>query len=276
VGGNHLETMPDRAHAKRALSNVKLRVHQDIVLNTSTLLDAREAVLVLPAQTRYEQKSGGTSTSTERRIRFTPEIPGPRIAEARAEWEIPALIGRALRPGREDLFGYTDTAQIREEMAKVMPLYAGIEKLEKAGDHVQWGGEQLGRDGFTNMPDGRARFSVVSIPRVDVPEGRFLLTSRRGKQFNSITYGPKDPVTNAARDTVFLAEKDMEALGLADGDRVVVKSELGQMRAVARKGPCRPRHVQAFWPECNAVIPRRYDPASGEPDYNTAVSIERE
>jgi molybdopterin-dependent oxidoreductase alpha subunit len=276
VGGNHLETMPDRAHAKRALSNVKLRVHQDIVLNTSTLLDAREAVLVLPAQTRYEQKSGGTSTSTERRIRFTPEIPGPRIAEARAEWEIPALIGRALRPGREDLFGYTDTAQIREEMAKVMPLYAGIEKLEKAGDHVQWGGEQLGRDGFTNMPDGRARFSVVSIPRVDVPEGRFLLTSRRGKQFNSITYGPKDPVTNAARDTVFLAEKDMEALGLADGDRVVVKSELGQMRAVARKGPCRPRHVQAFWPECNAVTPRRYDPASGEPDYNTAVSIERE
>jgi len=41
VGGNHLETMPDRAHAKRALESVKLRVHQDIVLNTSTLLEAR-------------------------------------------------------------------------------------------------------------------------------------------------------------------------------------------------------------------------------------------
>ena len=39
----------------------KVRIHQDIVLNTSTLVDAQELVLVLPAQTRYE--SGGTSTS---------------------------------------------------------------------------------------------------------------------------------------------------------------------------------------------------------------------
>src|SRR5690606_34063847 len=73
IGGNHLETMPDRKHAAEALGKAKLRVHQDIVLNTSTLLEADE-VLVLPAETRYEQKTGGTSTSTERRIRFTPEI----------------------------------------------------------------------------------------------------------------------------------------------------------------------------------------------------------
>src|SRR5262249_17492396 len=32
VGGNHLETMPDRKHAQRALEAVGLRVHQDIVL----------------------------------------------------------------------------------------------------------------------------------------------------------------------------------------------------------------------------------------------------
>jgi molybdopterin-dependent oxidoreductase alpha subunit len=275
VGGNHLETMPDRRHAQRALENVRLRVHQDIVLNTSTLLDAQEAVLVLPAQTRYEQKSGGTSTSTERRIRFTPEIPGPRIEEARAEWEIPALIGRVLRPERPDLFGHPDTRAIREEMAQVMPLYAGIEKLEKAGDSVQWGGEQLAREGFANMPEGRALFSRVSIPRVDVPEGRFLLTSRRGKQFNSMAYGRKDPVTNTHRDTVFLAAKDMESLGLSEGERVRVKSEMGEMEAVARTGPCRTQHVQAFWPECNVLTPRRYDPASGEPDYNATVTIEK-
>lgn len=60
IGGNHLETMPDRNNARRALERVRIRVHQDIVLNTSTLLDAEEAVIVLPAQTRYEQKSGGT------------------------------------------------------------------------------------------------------------------------------------------------------------------------------------------------------------------------
>ena len=64
-----------------------VRVHQDIILNTSTLLDAREAVVVLPAMTRYEQPGGGTSTSTERMVYFSPEIAGPRIGEARAEWD---------------------------------------------------------------------------------------------------------------------------------------------------------------------------------------------
>jgi len=82
VGGNHLHTMPDPAYARRGLENVGLRVHQDIVLNPSTLLDARGAVLVLPAETRYEQRSGGTSTSTERRIRFTPKrISPPQASE---------------------------------------------------------------------------------------------------------------------------------------------------------------------------------------------------
>jgi molybdopterin-dependent oxidoreductase alpha subunit len=277
VGGNHLHTMPDPAHARRALENVGLRVHQDIVLNTSTLLDAREAVLVLPAETRYEQRSGGTSTSTERRVRYTPEIPGPRIAEAKPEWEIPALIGRRLRPELPALFSHRDTAEVRAEMASVMPLYAGIDKLAKEGDNFQWGGARLGVESFPGMPDGRARFSVCTIPRIDVPAGKLVLTTRRGKQFNSMTWGAVDPLTRGARrEDILMSEDDMRRLGIADGAAVVVRSENGALKAVARSGPCRPQHVQAFWPECNSLLARRYDPASGEPDYATAVSVEPE
>jgi molybdopterin-dependent oxidoreductase alpha subunit len=275
IGGNHLETMPDRKHAKRALERVKLRVHQDIVLNTSTLLEAEEAVLVLPAQTRYEQRSGGTSTSTERRIRFTPEIRGPRLAEAKPEWEIPCLIGSALRPERKDLFGYADTAAIRAEMAQLMPLYRGIEELKQEGDWVQWGGPQLGRDRFPT-PDGKASFSLVALPRVDVPLGQFLLTTRRGKQFNSMTYGRRDPLTNGTeRDAILLDPRDWAELGIREGERVRVTSQSGTLEATAGSGPCRRGHAQGFWPECNALLGRKYDPASGEPDYNTAVRIER-
>jgi molybdopterin-dependent oxidoreductase alpha subunit len=273
VGGNHLETMPDRRHAKRALEQVKLRVHQDIVLNTSTLLEA-DAVLVLPAQTRYEQRSGGTSTSTERRIRFTPEIAGPRIAEAKPEWEIPCLVGRALLPERRDLFHHLDTAAVRAEMAQVIPLYRGIESLEKEGDWVQWGGPQLGRDGFP-MPDGRALFSLITPPRVDVPLGQFLLTTRRGKQFNSMTYGSRDALTGAQRSSILLDPRDWAELGIREGERVRVTSETGSIEATAGAGPCRRGHAQGFWPECNALLGRKYDPASGEPDYNTRVQIER-
>jgi molybdopterin-dependent oxidoreductase alpha subunit len=277
VGGNHVRTMPDPAHARRALENVGLRVHQDVVLNESTLLDAREAVLVLPGQTRYEQRSGGTSTSTERRVRFTPEIPGPRIAEARPEWEIPALVGRHLCPERTDLFGYRDTAEIRREMDQLMPLYAGIGALEKEGQSFQWGGPRLGENGFPGMPNGRARFSVCAIPRIDVPEGKLVLTTRRGKQFNSMTYGNTDPLTaGARRQSLLMSSEDMSRIGIEEGGRVMVRSDAGAMAAVARPGPCRPGHVQAFWPECNPLLERKYDPASGEPEYATAVSVERE
>jgi anaerobic selenocysteine-containing dehydrogenase len=82
LGGNPLETMPDPVYIKDALERVPLRIHQDIVLNRAALLDAAEATLLLPAQTRYEQAGGGTATSTERRIRFSPQVPGPAIAEA--------------------------------------------------------------------------------------------------------------------------------------------------------------------------------------------------
>jgi predicted molibdopterin-dependent oxidoreductase YjgC len=266
--------MPDRHHAKRALSNVKLRVHQDIVLNTSTLLDA-EQVLVLPAETRYEQKGGGTSTSTERRIRYSPEIEGPRIAEAKAEWEIFSEIGRKLKPSSPDLFPYSDGEAIRAEMSNTMPLYAGIETLRKAGDSVQWGGERLGVGTFAT-PSGRAQFQCVELPKVDLPEGQFMLTSRRGKQFNSMTYGRRDPLSgNAERNSVLLGPTEIARLGLREGDRVRVKSHHGELLAKLRAGPCRSRHVQAFWPECNVLFARSYDPVSGEPDYNTSVSIER-
>ena len=276
VGGNHLATMPDRAHAERALTQVGLRVHQDIVLNTSTLLDAREAVLVLPAQTRYEQRSGGTSTSTERRIRFTPEIPGPRIAEALPEWEIPSLIGQRLRPEQSALFDYPDTSAIRQEMARVMPLYAGIETLKEEGDWVQWGGPRLGSDGFPNLPEGKARFTVVSLPRLVVPPGHYLLTLRRGKQFNSITYGDSDPLTRGAqRHAVLIDERDMARAGLDEGAQVLVHSAHGQMEGTVRSAPCRPGSVQVFWPEGNVLLDRRYDPRSGEPDYATTVRVER-
>src|ERR671919_233767 len=125
IGGNLLETMPDRKFVAEALTRVPVRVHQDIVLNSSMLMEAEQAVLILPGQTRYEQRGGGTSTSTERRIRFTPEITGHPIGESRPEWEIPALIGRAAMPNGDLLFPFQDTQSIREEMSRVMPIYKG-------------------------------------------------------------------------------------------------------------------------------------------------------
>ncbi len=164
LGGNLLETMPEPRFINEALAKVPVRVHHDIVLNTSMLVDANETVVLLPGQTRYEQRTGGTSTSTERRIRFTPEMPGHCLGESLPDWEIPALIGRKTMSNGDKLFPFNDTQAIREEMSRVMPIYQGVEKLSKEGDQLQWGGEQLYRDGFTTMPNSRALFTTLDPP----------------------------------------------------------------------------------------------------------------
>ena len=165
MGGNLLDDrMHESGFVAEALSRVPVRVHQGSLLNPSMLLDAEQAVVLLPGQTRYEQRSGGTSTSVERRIRFTPEIPGPRLGEALPDWEIPELIGRKAMPNGDKLFPFEDTQAIREEISRVMPIYHGVEKLTKEGDQLQWGGPQLYSQGFTMMPANRALFTALEPP----------------------------------------------------------------------------------------------------------------
>ncbi len=274
LGGNLLETMPDRAYMSEALSRVPLRVHQDIVLNSAALLEG-PAVILLPAETRYETAGGGTTTSTERRIRFSPEIEGPRIAEARPEWRIPVEVAKAARPDLAECFPWRSPADVRAEMARAMPLYGGIERLEREGQSIQWGGERLFADGFTRMPEGRARFSAVSVPRLEIPAGKFHLTTRRGKQFNSMSHGERDFLMGSSgRHDVLIAREDAATVGVGEGGAIRLRSEVGEWVGVARLAPMKHRHLQAYWPETNVLIPRRFDPDSGEPDYNVMVSAE--
>jgi molybdopterin-dependent oxidoreductase alpha subunit len=161
LGANGLETSPHPEFMEAALSRVPLRVHQDIALDTSMLIEAGETVVLLPAQTRHEQRTGGISTSNERRIRFTPEIPGHHIGESLPAWEIPIRIARRSMSNGDKLFPFDNTRAIREEMSRVMPIYQAVESLNSEGDQLQWGDTQLYKDGFTNMPQGRALFTVL-------------------------------------------------------------------------------------------------------------------
>src|SRR6266404_5648935 len=271
IGGNLLETMPDPVYVREALQKVRVRIHQDIVLNTYAMMES-DLIILLPAQTRYE--SGGTSTSTERRIRYSPPIPGHEIGEAKPEWQIPCLIASKLMPEHAEQFNYQSDADIRREMATAMPIYAGIEKLNKEGDWLQWGGAQLFKDGFKKMPEGRAQFVRVPMPNNEVPEGKFYFTTRRGKQFNSMTYGKKDPLTGSRRrDDVFVNPSDAARLRLDDGDPILLRSKVGEFRGCVRLSDIREGTLQAYWPEGNVLIERLLDPVSSEPDYNAMVEV---
>ena len=275
IGGNLLDTLPDRTFVREALERIPVRVHQDLVVNPSALLPA-ERVVLLPAQTRYEQRGGGTTTNTERRVRFTPEIERhPRIGEALAEWEIPCRVARRIRPELAQALEHPDAASVRGEMERLMPVYRGLAALDRKGDCIQWGGDRLFAGGFPNLPEGRARFTVIELPETRIPDGKFYLSTRRGKQFNSMVYARTDPLTGGARDAVFMSREDAVRLGLEEGTPVELRSETGRLRGRVRLAPVKPRTLQVFWPEGNVLIPRRYDPVSGEPDYNAYVEVVR-
>src|SRR5262249_12401548 len=148
--------------SRRALSRPKIRIHQDIVLSTSMLVDGDGDVMLLPAATRYESEGGGTETSTERRIIFSPEIPGRRIGSAKPEWWAFREVMRRARPDRLRSVGMDDAHAIRQEIARAIPLYKGIDTLKAKGDQMQWGGGNLYADGKFATDDGKAHFTAVS------------------------------------------------------------------------------------------------------------------
>ncbi|GBG10941.1 formate dehydrogenase [Paenibacillus agaridevorans] len=277
-GGNFLETMPDPASVKASLEAVELRVHQDIVLNSSALLDAAEEVILLPAMTRYEQPGGGTSTSTERMVYYSPEIQGPRIAEARAEWDIfGELAARVRTEGAEaSAVRFRDAAAIRAEIALAAPYYRGIERLGKRGDVFQWGGAWLCEDGECPTPDGKAKLIPVELPELRKAEGRFYATTRRGKQFNSMIYGEKDSFNGADRYDVLIHPEDAGALSIREGEAIVVYNRGGVFHGRAKLAPVAPGNIELFWPEGNVLFAAgQYEPFAGIPEYNASVAVER-
>lgn len=276
AGGNFTEVLPDPEYVEEALVRIPLRVHMDIVLSSQMFVDPADTVLLLPAATRYETPGGVTETSTERRVIFSPEIEGRRIGEARPEWEVFEDIARRVRPDINHQLAFRDTAAIREEIASVIPFYDGIQRLHAKGDQFQYGGEHLCADWIFPTPDGKARFSVVKPAETALRSGEFRLSTRRGKQFNSMVHENEDAITGAARDAVFMNEDDARQLGLAEGSVVKLANERGAFAGRVHIARIRPGNLQAHWPEANVLIDRNLrNSESGIPDYNAIVRVEK-
>jgi len=276
VGGNFLETLPDPAAVAQALGNVDTRIHQDILLSSMMLSPPKDTVIVFPATTRYESPGGGTETSTERRIIFSPEIPGRRIGSAKPEWEVFGEVAARVRPALADKVRFASSQQIRDEIGRAVPLYAGIETLSKEGDNLQWGGQRLFANGEFATPDGKGHFSTVVLMGRRALKGMFYLSTRRGKQFNSMVQRTIDPLTGASRDDILVSQEDAERMGMTEGELIRLTSSTGSFVGHVKIQQIKPGNVEVHWPEGNCLLSREeIDPSSREPDYNAFVTIER-
>lgn len=273
-GGNFREVLPDPPRVDAAMAKIPLRVHADIVVS-SQMLEPGDDVILLPVATRYEQEGGGTSTTTERRIAFSPEIPR-QVGEARSEWRLFADVANRVRPELRPLFSWPTNRDLRAEIARVVPDYAGIEDLRDTGDQVQYGGRHLCTGGQFPTPSGKASFTPLRPSSGGQAAGTFLVSTRRGKQFNSMVHAETDPLTGAGRDAVYIDHADAADLGLSEGSPVRLTSGVGSFDGRLHCTDLARGSLQVHWPEGNVLLPAGPDhrePGSQVPDYNATVTL---
>jgi predicted molibdopterin-dependent oxidoreductase YjgC len=189
-------------------------------------------------------------------------------------------------PDRAAAIRFESAQAIRDEIARAVPLYKGIDTLRAKGDQLQWGGRTLYADGKFATPDGKAHFAIVSTtvrlkpdttsaPYVASGFSRtFRVSTRRGKQFNSMIQRDVDPLTGAGRDDILISADDLQALGLDDGAPVELRSGCGTFTGRLKAAPIRPGNLEVHWPEGNTLLsPDAIDPDSMEPDYNADVTL---
>lgn len=275
VGGNFRGVLPQPDQVDAALEKIPYRIHQDIFLTPQMFLDPTEAVYLLPARTRYEHRDGVTETTTERRVIFSPHVPGHEVGEAREEWRILLDFGAAVRPENAASLKPNDAHELRKDISATIPAYAQISSLQEKGDFFQRGGERTCEGGKFPTADGKAHFVFYEPPDRRLPKGHFWMATRRGKQFNSAVQAEVDHLTGAARDHVFLSSKDIDELGLKQDQKIRVYNDFGSYEGRVFEAPIVPGNLQMHWPEANILLdPEAEDRQGFVPDYNAAVRVE--
>jgi anaerobic selenocysteine-containing dehydrogenase len=99
------------------------------------------------------------------------------------------------------------------------------------------------------------------------------MTLRSEGQFNTVVYEETDLYRgNRRRDVVMMSAEDASALGVAEGDAVMVSTDAGRMRVVVAIVDIRPGNVAMYYPEANSIVPRKLDERSKTPAFKSVLA----
>jgi molybdopterin-dependent oxidoreductase alpha subunit len=278
LGGNLFASNPDRAWAGAALRNVPCTVSVTTKLNEGHVHARGQTAIILPALARDEEPESTTQESMFSFVRLSEGGKPAVRGEMRSEVEIIAAIAeRILPPGRFDWQALRSHHELREMIGKVVPGYGPIASIDSTKKEFHVGGRAFHEPAF-NTPAGRAQFAATALPPAPPGDGSFrLITLRSEGQFNTVVYDEEDLYRgNKRRDVVMMAAEDARRLSLAEGDRVTVVSETGRMTVYVAVIDIRAGNLAMYYPEANALVPRRLDERSKTPAFKSVVvRIER-
>lgn len=237
MGENPLLSDPNLNHVIDAVKNLEFLVLQDIFMNETTAY----ADVILPAASFAEKD--GTFTNSDRRVnRVRSAIDAP--GQAKKDWVIIHQIASKMGSPMPD---YLNESSIFDEMALVMPIYAGInwQRIDKEG--IQWpctsladiGTKTLFLEKF-NTPSGRAKLNPIHfVPQTENASEEFpfiLNTGRILYQYHTSTMSGKSLELNsfASKSYVLMNEQDSMRLGFANGDKVKIIGMRGELETVLK------------------------------------------
>jgi len=254
-------TLPNLERIKNVLEQLDLLVVQDTFLTHI----GSYAQVVLPGVSFAEKD--GTFTNMERRVQKVRKAISP-VGDSLPDWKI--LCDLSTKMGYP--MGYTNPAEIMEEIASLVPFYAGItySNLEKGG--IQWA-----------LSNGRKKrfFPVEYKDPLEKPDKKYpLWIIPRGFHYH---YG----IGTTSKRAVGLAKvfpdscieihpEDAAQTGLAEGNKVKVISPRGEVETICRISGDLPKGVAylatTFFPAfVNNLLTSGIDSISQHPEYKVFI-----
>ena len=282
-GENMANTEPDIHKVEHELASAEFLVVQDIFLNETT----RFADVVLPAAAWSE--NDGTFTNSERRVnrvRTASQAPG----DAKPNWWIFKQIAKRFGQEWESNSGQEIWDN---EISALAPNLGGVKYYRIEEDGLQWPCPTEEHPGTTFLhKDGKFTFGLGRFmpaewtPPAEVADEEYplvLSTGRRLTHYHTRTQTGRCEGLNdlLGEETADISFDDAGRLGIANGEKIRVRSRRGEVTVKAKVTPEVPEGMvwMAFhFREGNAnwLTNAAFDPVTQTAEYKAcAVTIEK-
>ncbi len=272
LGGNLWGSNPDLAWATRAMQKVDTTVYLSTKLNPGHFYGRGQTTLILPVLARDEEPQSTTQESMFNFVRLSdggqPNVKGMMRAESHVICE---LATKVLGQSPFDWSRMMSHSEIRKVISEVVPGWQEIATIDETKKEFTVAGRVFHTPQF-NTVTGRAIMHATPLPAVKAADEFRLITLRSEGQFNTVVYDEYDIYRGMPhRFCILMSESDTQRLKIADGQRVTVRGEAGELNNIeVVVGKIRDGVAAMFYPEANVLIKANIDKRSRTPNFKSA------
>jgi formate dehydrogenase major subunit len=234
MGEDMAQTDPHTEHVVKALKKLELLVVQELFMTET----AKLATVILPGASFLEKS--GTFTNGERRIQRVNKVIEP-LQGTKPDGQIIVDIMNRMGYKQPDY----DPEIVLEEIAKVVPFFAGVKWNELGINGKQWPVQPDGTDTpimhIKTFARGKGKFQFKDFEETEeiVKHGKeypyIITTNRELEHYNCGTMTRRTPNAELlSEDVLLINEADARKHFIRDGDMVCVESARGKVDIKAR------------------------------------------